>query len=310
MDKQKQTFEEFCKDTFMDGDSKGSKTIYRAKGEKIIRLLKKEMNDYTPKFRHWFKSKGFQLISHSAQGLKDVLCIPAKTSNPNDTTILFGWRRIAFVEDFYDVIHGVHATTAEVALNLQNQVFSYLGTPKILHSDNDPEFVNAIVASLCKEWPGLVKSLLSMAAQEILSARALLSRGMGQWRKCWVFVSLNLTQILLLGQNGSPLFSVRCSIAYHLNTTLHGVMKTIPYELVFGQPPRQSVFPGAKYGSNIMEEDLEDIINDHLPSKSDDQPSSKSDDQPPFESDDQPPSISDTQHFSKSHAQDVSESDD
>ena len=31
--------------------------------------------------------------------------------NPNDTTILSGWRRIAFVEDFYDVIHGVHATS-------------------------------------------------------------------------------------------------------------------------------------------------------------------------------------------------------
>ena len=27
-------------------------------------------------------------------------------------------------------------SAAEVALNLQNQVFSYLGTPKILHSDN------------------------------------------------------------------------------------------------------------------------------------------------------------------------------
>ena len=47
-------------------------------------------------------------------------------------------------------------SAAEVALNLQNQVFSYLGTPKILHSDNGHEFVNAIVASLCKEWPGEV----------------------------------------------------------------------------------------------------------------------------------------------------------
>ena len=36
MDKQKQIFEEFCKDTFMDGDNKGSKTISRAKGENII----------------------------------------------------------------------------------------------------------------------------------------------------------------------------------------------------------------------------------------------------------------------------------
>ena len=42
-------------------------------------------------------------------------------------------------------------SAAEVALNLQNQVFSYLETPKILHSDNGHEFVNAIVASLCKE---------------------------------------------------------------------------------------------------------------------------------------------------------------
>ena len=32
----KQKFEEFCKDTFMDGDNKGSKTISRAKGENII----------------------------------------------------------------------------------------------------------------------------------------------------------------------------------------------------------------------------------------------------------------------------------
>lgn len=33
---------------------------------------------------------------------------------------------------------------------------SYLGTPKILHSDNGREFVNEIVASVCKEWPGEV----------------------------------------------------------------------------------------------------------------------------------------------------------
>ena len=57
-----------------------------------------------------------------------------------------------------------------------------------------------------------------------------------------------------------------------------------------------------------MEEDLEDIINDHLPSKSDDQPSSKSDDQPPFESDDQPPFKSHAQSCSsKSHAQTLSD---
>ena len=48
MDKQKQMFEEFCKDTFMDGDSKGSKTISRAnyKEENIIRLNGQERREY------------------------------------------------------------------------------------------------------------------------------------------------------------------------------------------------------------------------------------------------------------------------
>ena len=48
MDKQK---EEFCKDFFFNGDNKGRKTASRAKGENIIRLLKKEgdLKDYTPK---------------------------------------------------------------------------------------------------------------------------------------------------------------------------------------------------------------------------------------------------------------------
>ena len=35
-------------------------------------------------------------------------------------------------------------SAAEVGLNLQTHVFSYLGTPKILHSDNGREFVNEI----------------------------------------------------------------------------------------------------------------------------------------------------------------------
>ena len=36
-------------------------------------------------------------------------------------------------------------------------------------------------------------------------------------------------------------------------------MKTSPYELVFGQPPRQCIFPGANK-TQISEEDIEDLI--------------------------------------------------
>lgn len=38
-------------------------------------------------------------------------------------------------------------------------------------------------------------------------------------------------------------------------------MKTTPYELVFGQPPRQGIFHGIK-GPSVMEEDVEDIMED------------------------------------------------
>ena len=51
-----------------------------------------------------------------------------------------------------------------------------------------------------------------------------------------------------------------------LNTTFHGTMKTTPYELVFGQPPRTSIFPGVR-GTRIMEEDIEDLLQDDLDSK-------------------------------------------
>ena len=47
-------------------------------------------------------------------------------------------------------------SATEVAMNLQNLVFSYIGTPKILHLDNGREFVNEIVQTVVKEWPGEV----------------------------------------------------------------------------------------------------------------------------------------------------------
>ena len=83
MENHKEKFEEFCRLTFIENDSKGgSKAVTRAKGEKIVKLLNKDgdPDDYSPKFRHWVKTRGFQLITHSALGLRNVLCIPAKTN--------------------------------------------------------------------------------------------------------------------------------------------------------------------------------------------------------------------------------------
>lgn len=48
----------------------------------------------------------------------------------------------------------MHKSAHEVALRLQDNVFAFLGIPRVLHSDNGREFVNSIVRSVVEAWPG------------------------------------------------------------------------------------------------------------------------------------------------------------
>ena len=70
------------------------------------------------------------------------------------------YKWIGHYMDYWSKIHILfplrRKSAAEVALHLQNHVFIYLGTPNILNSDNEGEFVNYIVESLVREWPGEV----------------------------------------------------------------------------------------------------------------------------------------------------------
>ncbi|KAL5505672.1 hypothetical protein EMCRGX_G007138 [Ephydatia muelleri] len=47
-------------------------------------------------------------MSYPALGLSDVLCLPAKKKDFSDTTVLSHFRRVAYVEDFYYILHRVH----------------------------------------------------------------------------------------------------------------------------------------------------------------------------------------------------------
>ena len=55
---------------------------------------------------------------------------------------------------FHAVFPLMRKAAAEVAVGLQTKVFAFLGTPKILHSDNGREFINEVVRSLLLDWPG------------------------------------------------------------------------------------------------------------------------------------------------------------
>ena len=122
-------FTSFCRKRYGsdddDGECRKSKTVTARKGEKIVAVLKGS-EAYDARFRHWVRQRGFKLVSYSALGLCDVLCLPAKTpvsnrnsrytvipgkfivQNENDPTFMSKWRRVAFVEDFYDILTEIH----------------------------------------------------------------------------------------------------------------------------------------------------------------------------------------------------------
>ena len=98
-------FEDFCKATFIDGDNKGSKlSPDRAKGEKIIKLLSKNDNaeEFNPKFKHWVKTRGFQLITHSALGLCNVLFASHIQSEPQVLFCIKYSKLLKKITNFYN----------------------------------------------------------------------------------------------------------------------------------------------------------------------------------------------------------------
>ena len=65
----------FLVDVFKSGKKAGSKVVSRAKGRKIVALLKGTCADSDPRLKFWVKSRKFSLMSYPALGL---LCLPAK----------------------------------------------------------------------------------------------------------------------------------------------------------------------------------------------------------------------------------------
>ncbi|MBN3275944.1 NOL4 protein, partial [Polyodon spathula] len=124
-------FQDWCLRTY--GDSGKTKTVTRRKYNRILQTLLQgeesgdsgfiENNHVDAKFKFWVKSKGFQVgsnaaaTSHSEQKKgasgKPVLYVPVKATISEcglaqDSTSL---KRVAVVEDFFDIIYSMHVET-------------------------------------------------------------------------------------------------------------------------------------------------------------------------------------------------------
>ncbi|XP_042568855.1 nucleolar protein 4-like isoform X1 [Cyprinus carpio] len=116
-------FQEWCLRTY--GDSGKTKTVTRRKYNKILQTLLQsddsngvyiESNHINAKFKFWVKSKGFQVgntdgkPNENGAADKPVLYVPIKatcvdgSSGPESSTL----KRVAVVEDFYDIIYAMH----------------------------------------------------------------------------------------------------------------------------------------------------------------------------------------------------------
>ena len=130
----RKAFEEYITNSFEK--KKGSKVISREKGKEIAAYLSAAGKDHKvtvkadPHFKFWVKSRGFRLLDYPALGLKNVLCLPAKKTvwsldctplmclgcftrapvqDKNDTTLLGRFRRVAYIEDFYEILSRIRS---------------------------------------------------------------------------------------------------------------------------------------------------------------------------------------------------------
>ncbi|XP_034091623.1 LOW QUALITY PROTEIN: nucleolar protein 4-like [Gymnodraco acuticeps] len=115
-------FQDWCLRTY--GDSGKTKTVTRRKYNKIMQTLLQSdesdgvyMDNINAKFKFWVKSKGFTVGTNVLGGEKKkgapgkpVLYVPVKTtcSDGNSAQDNSSLKRVAVVEDFFDIIYAMH----------------------------------------------------------------------------------------------------------------------------------------------------------------------------------------------------------
>ncbi|XP_060602457.1 nucleolar protein 4-like isoform X2 [Ruditapes philippinarum] len=104
------TFQTWALKTY--GDSGKTKTVTRKKYERIVRILTgdEEPSTENSKFRFWVKAKGFKLGPGTVKGrVQNVLYVPVKTTcEQSNVDHVKEYKRVAIVEEFFDIIYSVH----------------------------------------------------------------------------------------------------------------------------------------------------------------------------------------------------------
>ncbi|XP_062574974.1 nucleolar protein 4-like isoform X2 [Saccostrea cucullata] len=95
------------------GDSGKTKTVTRKKYERIVKILSGEEPSTADnsKFRFWVKAKGFRLgpSENTGKGCEQTIYVPTKPlTDPNCNDTEKNFKKVAKVEDFFNIIYNVH----------------------------------------------------------------------------------------------------------------------------------------------------------------------------------------------------------
>uniref|UniRef100_A0A0B6YRK8 Inosine/uridine-preferring nucleoside hydrolase domain-containing protein n=1 Tax=Arion vulgaris TaxID=1028688 RepID=A0A0B6YRK8_9EUPU len=108
--------------------SHNSFTLNTKKRDRVLKCLRNAKIESSARFRFWVRSKGFRIVQ--SQDGEDILAVPPKGNDPNDTL----FRRVATIDEFFDIIYAAHSENGHVG---QSQTFRaikamYALVPRIL----------------------------------------------------------------------------------------------------------------------------------------------------------------------------------
>ncbi|KAL5509496.1 hypothetical protein EMCRGX_G004883 [Ephydatia muelleri] len=107
LDREKE-FKTFLAEKFPSVKRGTSGVFHKEFGDKIKAAIKDPLS-VDKNMRFFVKKKGFQILNIPSLGARDVLVIPVKEQDlVEDNTALDKYRRVAHVEEFYDIIRDVH----------------------------------------------------------------------------------------------------------------------------------------------------------------------------------------------------------
>ncbi|CAF5104126.1 unnamed protein product [Rotaria magnacalcarata] len=140
-------------------------------------------------------------------------------------------------------------TAAEVAYQLLD-IFTILGAPVILQSDNGREFVAKVILELVEMWSGI----------KIVHGRARHPQSQGSVERC----NQDIKQLIgtWIRENQSKKWSHGLRfVQFQKNSCHHRVLQHSPYSVLFGHEPKVGLastsLPASIYDNLITEEELE-----------------------------------------------------